>query len=976
LEAGFVTSGYTPHHGTYLAHRITLEGRGEDAFAKSLSTARVETKPHQVDAALFALHSPLSKGVILADEVGLGKTIEASLVIAQSWAERRRRILLVVPASLRKQWQQELREKFSLPSRIMEARTWNEAIKAGHPSPFDAGRDIILTSYEFAARRADDVQRVHWDLVVFDEAHRLRNVYKKSGSARAKALRDAVKDRFKILLTATPLQNSLMELYGLVSIIDQQFFGDERSFKTMYEGRQTDALALAALRRRMEPIYKRHLRRDVQEAGHVSFTRRMATTFDFEPSDREADLYEKVSAYLQSPDSIAFGLRPNQLVIIQARKILGSSVAAILGFLQTVLERLRRHQVADVSTVADVGDTEELAEELAETATLDGESADPEGSGGAVGGESEAPAIDPVKLKAEIAELESYIALATEIGPNAKGEKLVARLPEVLDEIVLRDGKRKAVIFTESVRTQNYLAALLAQHGYDGQIVLLNGSNSDPGSQTIYKAWYEQHKGTDAISGSRSSDMKAAIVDAFRGDGKSILIATESGAEGINLQFCSIVLNFDLPWNPQRVEQRIGRCHRYGQKIDVTVVNMLNRRNKAEQRVYDLLNRKFNLFSGVFGASDGVLGAIESGIDFERKVVEAVQRGRTEAQVEAEFHRIEEELQARITADMQEARRKVFDHLDRDVVARLRRRGDDIQTTLDTFEQRLLTVAKAELPDAKFHKLSGPRFDFDGKTWTTEWPYADEKGWQFFRLAEDTLADGIVKRARHRSAPPIMLAFDYEAYRAAGWPQLSNVKRLAGRAGWLTVSLLSMKSVDPEIGQRDRLIVAGFCDDTEDEIDQATVDDLFLVPAVASPLTGPLPADRMAGFEAQARQAALAQIEEESRRWLDEETEKLDAYAEDLEQASELRVKQLESEIKTAKKALRGNSAISLADKVAEQRRIKKMEGEADELKMTTFKRKKDIRTEIDTKLDAIASTLQATPSITPIVTLRWTVNE
>jgi hypothetical protein len=93
-------AGYPPHHGTYLAHRITLEGRGEDAFAKSLSTARVETKPHQVDAALFALHSPLSKGVILVDEVGLGKTIEASLVIAQSWAERRRRILLVVPASL------------------------------------------------------------------------------------------------------------------------------------------------------------------------------------------------------------------------------------------------------------------------------------------------------------------------------------------------------------------------------------------------------------------------------------------------------------------------------------------------------------------------------------------------------------------------------------------------------------------------------------------------------------------------------------------------------------------------------------------------------------------------------------------------------------------------------------------------------------------------------------------------------------
>ena len=583
-----LTPAYTPHHSTYLAHRLTLEGRGEDAFAKSLSTARVETKPHQVDAALFALHSPLSKGVILADEVGLGKTIEASLVIAQCWAERRRRVLLVVPASLRKQWQQELKEKFSLPSRIMEARIWNEAKKAGQPRPFDAANEIILTSYEFAARRADDVQRVRWDLVVFDEAHRLRNVYKKSGSARAKALRDAVKDRFKILLTATPLQNSLMELYGLVSIIDQQFFGDEKTFKTMYESRQADALTLTSLRRRMTPIYKRHLRRDVQEAGHVSFTRRMATTFDFEPSDLETELYEQVSAYLQRPDSIAFGLRPNQLVIIQARKILGSSVAAISGFLQTVLDRLRRHEVADASTVADVGDSYELAEELEESAALD------EGAAETEDGDAPAPPqIDPAKLKAEIAELESYIALAREIGPNAKGEKLVARLPEVLDEVVRRNGRRKVVIFTESVRTQTYLANLLAANGYAGQVVLLNGSNSDPGSQALYKAWHEKHKGTDAISGSRSSDMKAAVVDAFRSEDKTILIATESGAEGINLQFCSIVLNFDLPWNPQRVEQRIGRCHRYGQKIDVTVVNMLNRRNKAEQRVYELLDSKF-----------------------------------------------------------------------------------------------------------------------------------------------------------------------------------------------------------------------------------------------------------------------------------------------------------------------------------------------------------------------------------------------
>src|SRR5207248_2668191 len=138
---------YTAHQGSFFAHRITLEGLGEDALAQSLSTARVDLNPHQIDAALFALSSPLSKGALLADEVGLGKTIEAGLVIAQKWAERRRRILLIVPASLRKQWSQELFEKFSLPSLILESRSYNEARRKGVGAPFVQNGRITITSY-------------------------------------------------------------------------------------------------------------------------------------------------------------------------------------------------------------------------------------------------------------------------------------------------------------------------------------------------------------------------------------------------------------------------------------------------------------------------------------------------------------------------------------------------------------------------------------------------------------------------------------------------------------------------------------------------------------------------------------------------------------------------------------------------------------------------------------------------------------
>lgn len=961
-------TGFNEYHGTYLSHRITLEGRDEDAFAKSLQTARVETKPHQVDSALFALHSPLSKGVILADEVGLGKTIEASLVIAQRWAERRRRILLIVPASLRKQWQQELRDKFSLPSRILDARTARELEKSGQKRPFDSTEHIILTSYEFAARHADAIAAIAWNLVVFDEAHRMRNVYKKSGSARAKALRDALSERFKILLTATPLQNSLMELYGLVSVIDGNFFGDETTFKTMYGAARPSAVTLGNLRDRIAPIYMRHLRRDVQEAGHVSFTKRMATTFDFQPSEKETTLYESVSAYLQAPDSIAFGIKPNQLVIIQARKILGSSVAAIAGFLTTVLDRLRRHQVADETTVEDVGDTEELAEEMQEAALDDDDMDDSEGS--------DAPKIDPERLKAEIAEVEMYLEMALAIGPNAKGEKLVSKLPEVLDEIEKRGGSRKAVIFTESVRTQKYLSELLTQHGYAGKLVLMNGSNDDPDSLAVYKAWKTRHEGTDVISGSKSADMKAAVVEAFRSDDKSILIATESGAEGINLQFCSVLVNFDLPWNPQRVEQRIGRCHRYGQKIDVTVVNMLNRDNQAERRVYELLDRKFKLFSGVFGASDGVLGAIESGIDFERKVVEAVQRGRTEAEVEEAFRLIEEQLADQIDSEMKEARQKIFDHMDRDVVSRLRARNDQIMGTLNEFENRLMTMARAELPQARFHTSNGPRFDHDGHTYTIEWPLADENGWQFFRLADGSLARQLVDVAKSRKLTTAVLKFDYKAYREAGNAKVGDIERLVGRTGWLTVSLLSLAPTDPKLGQRQRLLVSGFADDTKGavgfELDHKTVDDMFLVPAAVDGTLPVMPGNRLNDLQEAARLEALTTEQDAGMAWLNEETEKLDAYADDLDASANIQIKEKENFIRSAKKALRSNTELSLDDKIKEQRRIKALDREVDELKMKTYERKKDIRAEADAKLDALANALKTVPTTTPVLTIRW----
>lgn len=225
----------TPFHSKYWAHELTLRAAtgSIEWLSRSIAGARVDLNPHQVDAALFALRSPLAWGAILADEVGLGKTIEAGIVIAQRWAERRRRILLIVPATLRKQWQQELETEFYLPTTVLDSKVASELVEAGNLSPFVMADRLIVCSYHFASAKAQEINRNPWDLIVIDKAHRLRNVFRKS-SKLARNIMDAVAQAPKLLVTATPLQNSLMELYGLASVIDDHIFGDPASFRDQF----------------------------------------------------------------------------------------------------------------------------------------------------------------------------------------------------------------------------------------------------------------------------------------------------------------------------------------------------------------------------------------------------------------------------------------------------------------------------------------------------------------------------------------------------------------------------------------------------------------------------------------------------------------------------------------------------------------------------------------------------------------------
>lgn len=952
-----VAPTYTPHQAKYFAHFLTREGLDEgEGLTQSLSSARVDLNPHQVDAAMFALRSPLSKGVMLADEVGLGKTIEAALVLSQRWWERKRHLLLIVPASLRKQWATELREKFSLPSVILDAKRVKDLAKSGKPNPLGREEGIVILSYEYAARIADQLRSVPWSLVVFDEAHKLRNVYKSAENSRAAVLRDALAGRQKLLLTATPLQNNLMELYGLVTIIDNTYFGSEQAFRAEFGSASNTAQAL--LGRRLEPICKRTLRRQVQKAGLINYTNRLPKTFDFTPDKLETDLYEHMSQYLQRDDTLAVGQNGRHLVTLVLRKILGSSSFAVAATLDKMVTRLGQKLAVNEDALEDIDGVEETAEEWRE----DGDAREAE----ALEDETDEAIddIDPEHLKAEIEELTRYRDLAKSIQTNAKGKALLDCLPGVLSEIEGKGGQRKAVIFTESVRTQTYLRELLERSGFEGQTVVLNGSNSDKDSAAIYKAWLEKHRGTDVVSGSKTADMKAAIVDAFRND-RTILIATESGAEGINLQFCSLLINYDLPWNPQRVEQRIGRCHRYGQKIDVTVINFMNRKNQAEARIVQLLDQKFRLFEGVFGSSDEVLGAIESGVDIERRILDIVQSCRTNDQINEAFDALQAEFSVEIDEAKTEARNKLLAEMDDKVIARLKFRQGAVSSSLDEFKRTLLTLARAELPEARFHADHVERFDYDGETYSTEWPEADERGWKFFRLADEGLADQIIVRAIHRDLDAAEVAFDYDAYDG----KLADVAPYRGKSGWLKVARL--KLVTPA-RTFDELVCAAATDDGE-VVNAETSARMLAVPgSVTGAATGAAPETALSKMLEDGQTEIVGRAQERLGDFLNEEEERLDNWRDDARVSYDQQIKGLTKEANEKKKAAR--AVQNLQEKVELQREASALKRQADDLQHQLYTRLNEINEERERMLDEIAEKLNLTPDMTTLFTIRWSL--
>lgn len=680
-----MANSISPLQQLYFAWDLTHKKSVSDdtRFTGILSEAKVDLNPHQVEAALFAFKSPLSKGAILADEVGLGKTIEAGIILSEMWAEHKRSILIVVPASLRNQWNIELMEKFFLPSIILLSENYSTYKSAG-VNPLGTGENIILCSYNFAAKYSVDISKVAWDLVVIDEAHKLRNVYKKAAKL-SNVLKRVLQPYKKVLLTATPLQNNLKELYGLISIIDGEFFSSVDTFDKQYNAVSTrDTSRYGELKERLQRILHRTLRQQVQE--YVNYTKRSAMVTKYEPTEAEQELYDRVDEYLRR--DIIHAINPIALPMLSLiiRKILSSSAYALsftLGKLISKLEKYKREgtiidNIDDFYEDVDMLENDEFADEEEQT-TYKTESVD-------------------YTIDGEIKELLQCLKLAQNIKHETKAIKLIEALQLAFDRINKLGGNKKALIFTESRKTQEYLKNFLESNGYRDKVVCFNGMNNDFTSKCIYENWLNRYYGTNRISGNKDIDRKQAIVDYFSTDAE-ILIATEAGAEGINLQFCSLVVNFDMPWNPQRIEQRIGRCHRYGQKHDVVVVNFVNQNSIADNRVYELLDNKFNLFDGVFGCSDEVLGALDSGLEFEKRLNQIYQTCRTAEEIEAAFDELQRELEDVINERLKKTHRSLLENFDEEVVQKLKMRQIDDTKRVNAYNRTFWLLANAVLKD-------------------------------------------------------------------------------------------------------------------------------------------------------------------------------------------------------------------------------------------------------------------------------------
>ena len=972
------------YHAKYYAYELTRRhaADGVARLSQSLFDASVDLNPHQIEAALFALRNPLQEGVLLADEVGLGKTIEAALVVCQYWAERRRRLLVICPASLRKQWAQELHDKFAVPTTVVDAVSLRKQSAGDMLATLQrlVGNAVVIMSYQFAAKLEAELRAVPWDVVVIDEAHKLRNAHRASNRT-GQALKRALQGRKKLLLTATPLQNSLIELYGLSTLIDEHLFGDETAFRKQFMNSGT---GLDELRERLASFAKRTLRRDVLE--YIKYTERKALTQPFNPTDDEQALYERISAFLQKKDSYALPKQQRHLTALILRKLLASSSHAVAATLVTIRERLQGLLTADKSEdgssqlveqlIAEDDLEQDYLEEEVSEADEDAEAPTPApAEDDKTGAAKDAHAVRAA-ISAEIAELTAFVDAAQALQTDTKAQALLKALGLGFSKMAELRAPRKAIIFTESKRTQEYLHRFLSANGHAGKLVLFSGTNNHEDSAAIYQRWLEEYKRTDRVTGSPQVDRRTALIDHFRkddGTGAEIMIATEAAAEGVNLQFCALIINYDLPWNPQRVEQRIGRCHRYGQRFDVVVINFLNTRNQADQRVLELLTEKFNLFSGVFGASDEVLGSIEGGLDFEKRILQIYDTCRQPEQIEAAFNALQAELEEVIADRIKDTQSQLLENFDEDVHDRLKLRLQDAEARLDKLGRWFWGVTC-------FALHGRARFDEQSYEFSLNTPPSGIATGRYqliraniqhqaqpdmlahaYRLSHP-LGEWSIDTSLNAETPVAALKLDYSKHGA----RVFVIERLRGMSGWLTLARLEVTAFETT----EALLFSGLTDDGQ-VLGQEACEKLMAIPAAGkpTPLNTAVPEALLANSQ-RALKATIAQVLEANQRLFNEERDKLERWADDKLLAAEEALKNIKAHIAQLKRDAR--KAVTLQEQDDIQREQSELERQQRKQRQQIFDVEDEIIARRDELIETLHQRMQEKTEIRTIFTLRW----
>lgn len=732
------------------------------------------------------------------------------------------------------------------------------------------------------------------------------------------------------------------------------------------------------MRRRLAPLCKRTLRRQVLE--YVRYTKRIAILQEFFPTRQEQELYDLVSEYLQRPRLYALPNSQRQLMTLILRKLLASSTHAIYGTLCALIEKLeaklKRQSVEQSDDDLFKYDYEDYESETEEWLDDEEDEEEPD--------EDEMLSPEDIeRVRLEIKDLEKFRDLAFKIKRNSKAEQLFEGLNQGFAQLEVLGAPKKALIFTESRRTQDFLFELLEKRGYKGKVVLFNGSNSDKQSTAIYKAWKEKHKGTPKITGSATADKRAALVDYFRNEA-TIMIATEAAAEGINLQFCSLVVNYDMPWNPQRIEQRIGRCHRYGQNFDVVVINFLNKANAADVRVYELLDQKFQLFSGVFGASDEVLGAIGNGVDFEKRIAQIYQLCRSPKEIKEAFDALQEELQEQISDKMLKARTTLLENFDESVKQKLRSDLAETRDNLNQFEQILWQLTRsyladqADFNDADHSFVVHPFVDNGAVSWYRRFPgeymMVSSEQRRTTKLADgvrpyrigDPLAQYMLTGLKAAPVPISEVVLDYSNSPL----NVALIKRLVGQSGWLTVEQLTIDSFEKE----DILLHACITDKGE-TVPSDIAEYMLRLSGSEDPLNAEL-SEAIASSLADAITAQRAEITaanaERNNSFFEEEMEKLDNWAEDVKAGLEKELRDIDAEIKLRKSESKKTSRLD--EKVRLQRLIKDLEKRRSEKRLNLYQAQDEVDEKKESILAKVEAMLAQKIEQSKLVTFHWRI--